>query len=90
VQVDIESYRIRPGDDADATLEKITQIIPNVEGAKIRAKSFLKPSTCRNRVTGCRFWTAKVLRSSPGARETIDLQGAPRSNHCCIGAQAEQ
>ncbi len=42
VQVTIEFYRIRPGDDAHATLDRITQIVPDLEGAKVRAKSRLK------------------------------------------------
>ena len=42
VQVTIEFYRIRPGDDAHATLDRITQIVPDLDGAKVRAKSLFE------------------------------------------------
>jgi hypothetical protein len=42
VQVTIEFYRIRPGDDAHATLDRITQIVPDLDGAKVRAKLFFE------------------------------------------------
>jgi hypothetical protein len=42
VQVIIEFYRVRPGDGAHATLDRITQIVPDLASAKVRAKSLFE------------------------------------------------
>ena len=39
MQFTIEFFRIRPGDSAHATLDRITQDLPDLDSAKIRAKS---------------------------------------------------
>ena len=38
MQVTIEFYRVRPGDSAHATLDRITEIVPDLASAKVRAK----------------------------------------------------
>jgi hypothetical protein len=42
VQVTIEFYRVRPGDSAHATLDRITQIVLDLASAKVRAKSLFE------------------------------------------------
>ena len=42
MQVTIEFYRIRPGDDAHATLDRVTQIVPDLDSAKVRTKSLFE------------------------------------------------
>jgi len=42
VQFTIEFFRIRPGDSARATLARITQDLPDLDSAKVRAKSLFE------------------------------------------------
>jgi hypothetical protein len=35
----VEFFRIRPGDDAHAVLDRIAQDVPTLEDAKVRARS---------------------------------------------------
>jgi hypothetical protein len=38
----VEFFRIRPGDDAHAILDRISQDVPTVEDAKVRARSLFE------------------------------------------------
>jgi hypothetical protein len=42
VQFTIEFFRIRPSDGAHATLDRISQDLPDLDSAKVRAKSLFK------------------------------------------------
>ncbi len=42
MQFTIEFFRIRPGDSAHATLDRITQDLPNLDSAMVRAKSLFR------------------------------------------------
>ena len=42
MQVTIEFYRVRPGESAHATLDRITQIVPHLASAKVRARSLFE------------------------------------------------
>ena len=42
MQFTIEFFRIRPGDGAHATLDRISQDLPDLESAKTRAKSLFE------------------------------------------------
>jgi hypothetical protein len=42
VQFTIEFFRIRPGDNAHATLDRISQELDDLDSAKVRAKSLFK------------------------------------------------
>jgi hypothetical protein len=42
VQFTIEFFRIRPGDGAHATLDRITQDLPDLDSARVRAKSLFR------------------------------------------------
>ena len=42
MQVTIEFYRVRPGDSAHATLDRVTQIVLDLASAKVRAKSLFE------------------------------------------------
>ena len=42
MQVTIEFYRVRPGDSAHATLDRITRIVPDLASAKVRARSLFE------------------------------------------------
>ena len=42
MQFTIEFFRIRPGDSAHATLARITQDLPDLDSAKVRAKSLFE------------------------------------------------
>jgi hypothetical protein len=69
VQVTIEFYRIRPCDDAHATLDRITQIVPDLDGAKVRAKLFFETLDMPQTPDGLRILDsegAEVFAWSPG------------------------
>ena len=42
MQDTIEFYRVRPGDSAHAMLDRITQIVPDLASAKVRARSLFE------------------------------------------------
>jgi hypothetical protein len=65
----IEFYRIRPGDDAHATLDWITQIVPDLDGAKVRTKSLFETLDMPRSPDGLRILDsagAEVFTWSPG------------------------
>ena len=69
MQITIEFYRIRPGDDAHATLDRITQIVPDLDGAKVRAKSLFETLDMPRSPDGLRILDsagAEVFTWSPG------------------------
>ena len=69
MQVTIEFYRIRPEDQAQATLERITQIVPDLDGAKVRAKSLFETLDMPQAPDGLRILDsegAEVFAWSPG------------------------
>jgi hypothetical protein len=69
MQVTIEFYRVRPGDDAHATLDRITQIVPDLNGAKVRAKSLFGNLDMPQTPDGLRILDnegAEVFTWSPG------------------------
>ena len=69
MQVTIEFYRIRPEDQAQATLERITQIVPDLDGAKVRAKLFFETLDMPQTPDGLRILDsegAEVFAWSPG------------------------
>jgi hypothetical protein len=55
LQVTIEFYRIGAGDDAHATLDRITQIVPDLDSAKVRAKSLFDTLGMPQRRDGLRI-----------------------------------
>jgi len=42
VQFTIEFFRTRPGDGAHATLDRISQDLPDLDSAKVKAKSLFE------------------------------------------------
>ncbi|WP_144769073.1 hypothetical protein [Methylobacterium dankookense] len=42
MQFTVEFFRIRPGDDAHAVLERISQDVPTLNDAKVRARSLFE------------------------------------------------
>ena len=42
MQFTVEFFRIRPGDDAHAVLDRISQDVPTLEDAKVRAQSLFE------------------------------------------------
>jgi hypothetical protein len=69
VQVTIEFYRIRSEDQAHATLDRITQIVPDLDGAKVRARSLFETLDMPQTPDGLRSLDsegAEVFTWSPG------------------------
>jgi hypothetical protein len=69
LQVTIEFYRIRAGDDAHATLDRITQIVPDLDSAKVRAKSLFDTLDMPQRPDGLRILDSEgtqIFAWSPG------------------------
>jgi hypothetical protein len=69
VQVTIEFYRIRSEDQAHATLDRITQIVPDLDGAKVRARSLFETLDMPQTPDGLRILDsegAEVFTWSPG------------------------
>jgi hypothetical protein len=57
----IEFFRIRKEDDAHATLEKITHMAPDLESAKVKAKSL--------------FDTPVIMPQNPDGLRILDKDG---------------
>ncbi len=69
MQITIEFYRIRPEDQAQATLDRITQTVPDLDGAKVRAKSLFETLDMPQAPDGLRILDsegAEVFAWSPG------------------------
>ena len=66
----IEFFRVRERDDAHATLDRITHIAPDLESAKIKAKSLFETLNMPQKPDGLRivdsdgrevfFWTPRT------------------------------
>ena len=69
MQITIEFYRIRPEDQAQATLDRITQTVPDLDGAKVQAKSLFETLDMPQAPDGLRILDsegAEVFAWSPG------------------------
>ncbi len=73
MQVTIEFYRVRAGDDAHATLDRITQIVPDLDSAKVRAKSLFDTLDMPQRPDGLRILDRGGAEVFVWSRETVDL-----------------
>jgi hypothetical protein len=72
VQFTIEFFRIRPGDSAHATLDRITQDLPDLDSARVRAMFLFRTLRCPKPPMGCASRTAMAPRCSPGDPQTAD------------------
>lgn len=69
MHITIEFFRIRPGDDAEALLDRFQQVVPDFEAAKVRAKSLFENWDMPQRPDGLRIIGedgAEVFRWRPG------------------------
>lgn len=65
----IEFFRIRSGDNAHATLDRITQVVPDFDAAKVRAKSLFETLDLPQKPDGLRILDgsgAEVFAWKPG------------------------
>jgi hypothetical protein len=65
----LEFYRIRPGDDAHAVLDRVSQMAPDFEAAKTRAKSLFETLDMPQKPDGLRILDeggAEVFAWKPG------------------------
>jgi hypothetical protein len=50
-----EFFRIRPGDDARAVLDRVSQDVPDIDAAKVRAKSLFETLNMPQKPDGVRI-----------------------------------
>ena len=51
----IEFFRVRPHDSAHATLDRIQQVVPDLDAAKVRAKSLFETLDLPQKPDGLRI-----------------------------------
>ena len=51
----VEFFRIRPGDNAEATLDRVSQVVPDLDAAKLRAKSLFETLDMPQKPDGLRI-----------------------------------
>lgn len=51
----LEFFRVRPGDDAHAVLDRVSQVVPDLEAAKVRAKSLFETLDMPQKPDGLRI-----------------------------------
>lgn len=69
MQITIEFFRIRPSDSAEALLDRIQQVVPDFEAAKVRAISLFENWDMPQRPDGVRILDesgAEVFTWKPG------------------------
>jgi hypothetical protein len=80
----IEFFRVRPRDNAHATLDRILERVPDLEAAKVRAKSLFETLNMPQKPDDCASWMKMDASCFSGAprMEMPEGQCRPCSADC--------